>query len=383
MKRYFLFVVMLFFISSLGFAEELTFEKTKTPKKYATGFKLEKGWQKKVTIKDVKIQGALPRNFDWREQGKILGTPLTPIRDQGNCGSCWSFATSEVLQDAMALHGKGQIAVSTQYLLSCNNEGYSCDGGFFAHKYHMALPMGGVPESEFPYVAKQVACKANLSHLYHLSSWAYLPSKDEGTPPTNDQIKSAIYQYGPIAAGVGANDAMQSYSSGIFNGCDGTSPNHAISIVGWNDDGQYWIVRNSWSAAWGEQGWINIKYGCNSIGISANYVVFDGSSPAPGPTPKPGPSPTPVPPSPTPVPKCTPQPYANAGKDVMIRRGQQVTLGTPAKPGTSYHWESSAGRGRPLDTAIITVTPYVSQIFTVYAHTKCGTAKSSAMVILK
>lgn len=350
-----------------------TFETVKTPTKYATGFKLEKGWQKKVTIKDVKIQAALPRHFDWREQGK-----LTPIKDQGGqCGSCWSFATTAALQDVMALRGQGQISLSEQYLLSCNKEGWSCDGGFFAHDYHMALPMGAVPTSEFPYVAKQVACKANLSHPYHISSWAYLPSVNEDTPPTVDAIKNAIYTYGPISVGVGANDAMMRYSSGVFNSCDGTAPNHAVNLVGWDDDGQYWIMRNSWGQ-WGESGFMRIKYNCNSIGIAANYIVYNSPSPNPSPNPTPNPSP-----NPPPVPKCSPEPYANAGKDTRAYRGQWITLGTPARAGTTYHWESSAGRGRPLETAIITVRPMVSQIFSVYATTKCGTAKASVMVTVR
>jgi len=176
-----------------------TFDSVRTFVKYPTGLKLNKGWTKKVEIKDVKAQAALPRHFDWREQGK-----LTPPKDQGNCGSCWAFSTVAVLQDALALHGKGQVALSEEYLLSCNKEGWSCDGGFFAHDYHKALPMGGVPEAEFPYVGKPVACIANLSHPYHIASWSFLPSKDQNTPPTVDAIKNAIYTYGPISAAVGA-----------------------------------------------------------------------------------------------------------------------------------------------------------------------------------
>ena len=351
--------------------KELTFETTKEKAQYATGLKLEKGWVKKVKVQKVKIQAALPRHFDWREQGK-----LTPSKDQGNCGSCWAHSSTAVLQDVMALRGMGQISLSEQYLLSCNKEGWSCDGGFFAHDYHMALPMGGVPYAEFPYVARQVACKTNLSHPYHIASWAFLPSKDENTPPAIEAIKSAIYQYGPIGVAVGANDAFMSYSSGVFNQCDGTKPNHAVTLVGWDEDGQYFVMKNSWSPQWGDNGFMKIRYNCNYIGVAANYVVFN--SPAPNPNPNPAPAPTPTP---SPVPKCTPQPYANAGATaVSARVGQPVRLGTPARPGHTYHWESSAGPGRPLDTAIVTIRPWVSQIFTVYATTKCGTARSSVKV---
>ena len=344
-----------------------TFDSVQNFVRYPTGLKLEKGWIKKVEMKEVKAQAALPRHFDWREQGK-----LTPPKNQGACGSCWAFSTVAVLQDVLALRGKGQIALSEQYLLSCNKEGWSCDGGFFAHDYHKALPMGGVPEAEFPYVGKQVACKTNLSHPYHISSWAFLPSKDDNTPPTIEAIKNAIYTFGPIGAAVGASDAFMSYSSGVFNQCDGTQPNHAIVLTGWDDDGQYFVMKNSWGPNWGDSGFMKIKYGCNYIGIASNYIALSSD-----PSPQPNPTPDPLPP------KCTPQPYADAGPDVRVYRGQAVRLGTAARPSTTYHWESSAGKGRPLDTAIVVVRPMVSQTFTVYATTKCGTARSSARVTVR
>jgi len=331
-------------------------------KTYSTGFKLSKGWAKKVVIKDVAAQSALPRKFDWREQAT-----LTPIKNQGVCGSCWAFSTVATLQDVMATRGKGQLDLSEQYLLSCNKEGWSCDGGFFAHDYHRTP--GAVPESNFPYQGTQVACKPNLSHLYKIGSWAFLPSANENTPPTVEAIKNAIYTYGPISAGVGASNAFMSHTSGVFTRCDGTRPNHAINIVGWDDDGQYFIIKNSWGVEWGEQGYGKIKYGCNYIGIAANYIIL--SSAAPSPTP----SPTPPPPT-----KCTPEPYANAGNDVKIFRGIYIRLGTPPRQGTTYRWESSAEQRRPLVTATIIVQPKISQTFTVFATNRCGTAKASVRV---
>lgn len=373
-----LFFSLLFLMTStVGISQTMkvqTYDSTKNPVKYATGFKLDKGWTKKVVVKDVKAQAALPRHFDWREQGK-----LSPVFDQGNCGSCWANATVTVLQDVMALRGLGNITLSRQYLLSCNKEGWSCNGGFFAHDYHKALPMGAVLDSDFPYVARDVPCKDRLTHRYHLSSWAYLPSRNDSTPPTVDAIKQAIYQYGPVAVGVGASDAMMSYSSGIFNNCDGTKPNHAVVLVGWDDDGQYWILKNSWGQGFGEAGHMKIKYNCNYVGIAANYIVFN--TPNPNPTPSPNPSPSPTPP---PVPKCSPQPYANAGGDIQIRLGQTAKIGTPSRPETTYRWESSvASRRSYTNTAQIVIRPLRSQIFTVFATTKCGTSRSSALVVVK
>lgn len=361
------------FVSSLAFAEPETFESAPVPTKYATGLKLEKGWSKNVKFRSA-LQASLPRHFDWREQGQ-----LTPVRDQGTCGSCYAFSTVAVLQDAIALKDKKQVDLSEQYILSCNTKGWSCNGGNFAHDMHQNP--GAVPESEFQYVGQQVACKQGLSHPYKIDSWAYVPSASENEPPAIDEIKAAIYQYGPISAAVGASSKFQSYRTGIFNSCDNTQPNHAITLVGWDDDGQYFIMKNSWGSQWGENGgYMRIKYGCNYIGIAANYVMFKGGS-APDPTPGPNPTPTPTPP---PIPKCVPQAIANAGPTPLrIRPNQIVMLGTPARPQTSYAWEIN-GRFYPqFRTAQIRAQVFRSAIFTVYASTKCGVARSSAMVIVE
>ena len=231
--------------------------------------------------------------------------------------------------------------------------------------------MGAVLDSEFPYAGKQIACKTNLNHLYHIKSWSYLPSVNENTPPTVEAIKNAIFTYGPISAGIGANDALMSYSYGIFNACDGTAPNHAINLVGWDDDGQYFIMRNSWGDNFGIKGFAYIKYNCNSIGIAANYIVLDA-------VPNPNPNP-----NPTPNPSCTPMAVANIGNDISIKWGMSITIGTPPIAGTAYRWESSI-KPNPLEkTSRIVIRPWNSRYYTLYAVTKCGTAKSTIMVYVK
>lgn len=383
MKR---ILISLFFISQLAWGSPYklestssesfkaeygrTFESEKEPQKYATGLKFEKNWFKKVPKAKPLAAVTLPRHFDWREKFS-----LSPIKNQLSCGSCWSFSTVATMQDAMIIKGTGFNDLSEQFLLSCNKEGWSCQGGFFAHDYHMA-PLGAVPTKEFPYQAKDIACKQGLSHPWTLSSWAYIPSKNDSTPPSVEDIKNAIYTYGPIAVGIAATDAVTAYKSGIFNQCDSSAqPNHAVNLVGWDDDGQYWIMRNSWGTSWGEQGYMRIKYGCNLIGISANYIVYKSSTPNPNPTP----NPTPVPPTPPP-PVCTPQPIANVGTpSIAVFRGQPILLGTPPKVGHSYHWEDQRGYNFSYAPQI-RVRVYAPNTFTIFATTKCGTAKSSVVV---
>lgn len=385
--RYILFVALL---STLGFAEPETYESAPSFVRHETGLKLEKGWSKSVKFRSALDTKALslPRHFDWRENGT-----LTPVKDQGSCGSCWSFSGVGAIESAIALRDKKIVDLSEQYLLSCNTKGWSCNGGGFPHDMHVSP--GAALESEFPYVGKQVACKQGISHPYKIDSWAYVPSASEDDIPDLNEIKAAIYQFGPISAAVAANDKMQSYKSGVFNSCDSTQPNHAIVIVGWDDDGQYFIVRNSWGNNFGINGYINIKYGCNYIGIASNYIVYKGGNPSPTPTPTPvppGPSPTPkptptpnpnpVPPSPQPVPKCTPQAQAYAGPNLRIYSGQIVTLGSRPLSGTSYIWEVNGRVYQEFRTSQIRAKVFRDAIFTVYATTRCGVARSSAMVIV-
>ena len=334
-------------------AEESTFEKNTVKKTYPTGFKVPKNWKDKAVFKSAKthLLGA-PRHYDLRQQGK-----LSPIEDQGNCGDCWAFSTAATFQDALSLKGVANFDLSEQFLLSCNHDGWSCDGGFFAHDYH--VNPGAVLEKDFPYKGVQVSCPTNLNHPYKLVSWAYIPTNSPDGVPSVDEIKAAILQYGTISAGVAANDAFMNYKTGIFNGCDTTTqPNHAINLVGWDDDGQYWIMRNSWGSNWGENGYMRIKWGCNFIGESANYIVVDNK----------------------PVPQCNPAPQANLGKDLTIRRGAIVTLGQAPIAGTTYRWESSIPPNPTATTSQIKVQPWSTRYYTLYTTTKCGTAKSTILI---
>jgi len=362
--------------SALAQSEPETFEKVPFVRK-PTGLKLQPGWSKKVKFRSALQNISLPRHFDWREQAT-----LPPPRDQGDCGSCWAHSTVGVLESAIAIKDKRIVDLSEQFLVSCNTRGWNCaSGGDFAHDYH--VNPGAVWEQDFPYQARDgVPCKQGLSHPYKIDSWAFVPSKSEDVPPEIDEIKAAIYQFGPVAAAIGANNALSQYRSGVFNGCDGTQPNHAIVLTGWDEDGGYWVMRNSWGN-WGDKGYGKIRYNCNYVGLGANYIMFESAKPIPTPGPGPAPAPQPAPtPQPQPLPKCVPQPYANAGNNYRIYPGQWVVLGTNAMPQTAYMWEVN-GRSNPrYNTARLRAQVFADAIFTVYATTKCGTARSSAMVIV-
>ncbi len=264
------------------------------------GLKEPEGWEANAVFERLSAAPlqALPTSFDWRELG---GT--TPIKNQGGCGSCWAFATAAPLESQIKLQCGATVDLSEQYLVSCNRDGWSCSGGWWAHDYHWDTTptndsqSGAVLESSFPYKASNAPCGGPYSHPYKLSR-KYIGVT--GSPrPTVQAIKQAIFTYGPVAAAVYVGPKFQAYSSGIFNANESGTINHAIVLVGWNDDlgpdNGYWILRNSWGTGWGENGYMRIRYGISQVGYSANYVEFSCADPSPNPEPPPTPVTTPRP----------------------------------------------------------------------------------------
>ncbi len=229
---------------------------------------------------------ALPAYWDWRTKGIV-----PPIRDQGGCGSCWAFGTVGAMESALKKSGGPLTDLSEQYLVSCNTEGWSCSGGWDSHEYHYNVKgknqtaAGAVLETAKPYTETNGTCNTALNHPYKLTDWGYVgglnSSNYSKSIPTYEQLKNAIYTYGPITAGVCVGSAFSYYSSGLFKTDEksdcyysgyGYSPNHLIVLVGWNDADQSLILRNSWDTWWGENGYMRIKYGTSVVGIAPTWV---------------------------------------------------------------------------------------------------------------
>ncbi|MEW6413289.1 MAG: C1 family peptidase [Candidatus Zixiibacteriota bacterium] len=222
-----------------------------------------------------------PTRFDWRELGGV-----TPVKDQKACGSCWAFATVGSLECNLKIRDGITVDLSEQYLVSCNSDDWSCDGGWWAHNYHLPYSdpyaktddcggYGPVFEADFPYTAKDDSCACPYPHqdTLCLDDWGYISF--EYDIPTVDQIKQAILTYGPVGVAVYASSNWTYYTGGIWNVCSDVEINHAVVLVGWDDmlgaEG-CWIMRNSWGSSWGEGGYMYIEYGCSRIGFNGVYV---------------------------------------------------------------------------------------------------------------
>jgi C1A family cysteine protease len=236
-------------------------------------------WQEDAKFDDIAVAKSLPAAFDWRANH----TGLPPVRNQGPCGSCWAFGTVGPLECNILIQDSLEVDLAEQWLVSCNRDAWSCNGGWFAHDYHMwkgdhCGDSGAVLEQYFPYQASNEPCECPYPHDYFIADWAYVGS---GGVPATSQMKQAILDYGPISVAVTVNSAFQAYNGGVFNACSWGAVNHAVTLVGWDDNlgsNGAWILRNSWGPNWGDDGYMYIEYGCSRVGTSACYVYYRGGA---------------------------------------------------------------------------------------------------------
>jgi C1A family cysteine protease/PKD repeat protein len=226
----------------------------------------------------------LPSAYNWCDQGGC-----TPVRDQGQCGSCWAFGTVGPMESAILIQDGLSKDLAEQYLVSCNTDGWGCDGGWWAHDYHEWKYPAGEPgpgavyEADFPYTATDAPCNPPHTHHETIADWVFIAG--ENSVPSTAALKQAIYDHGPVSAAVCVNNTFKAYTGGVFNPTGWClSINHAITLVGWDDSLGAWRLRNSWGDDWGEGGYMWIAYGKYYVGYSANYVVYEGSTPPTPPT---------------------------------------------------------------------------------------------------
>lgn len=207
----------------------------------------------------------LPDHIDWREKGVV-----TAVKDQGMCGSCWTFGAVESLESMYAI-ATGKLAVlSEQQVLDCTPNPKECggtggcQGGTAELAYERLKEIGGLSaEWTYPYVSyfgKNFECKQNTSSFQpvaKISDYVKLPENQQ------DPIMDALVNKGPLVISVDASK-WGPYESGVFDGCNQTHPDidHAVLLVGYGEDkdhGPYWLVRNSWAPIWGEDGYIRLR----------------------------------------------------------------------------------------------------------------------------
>jgi len=234
------------------------------------------------------------------------------VKDQGQCGSCWSFSTTGAIEGAWAVAGHGLQSLSEQHLVSCdNNDGNAGCGGGWPYKAMDYVRTHGIDtESSYPYSSGSGTAPACASSS---GTRASVSVTGHTTLEQDEEVMAAwVAKFGPLSVSI---DAMTQlwwpYTGGIMTGCCNTELDHAVLVVGFGEENgqKYWLIKNSWAQSWGEQGYIRLERGTNQCGITYAAVgaLVTGSPVPPTPVP-PTPAPTPVPPTPTPVPTPAPTP---------------------------------------------------------------------------
>jgi len=206
----------------------------------------------------VSIPGALPASVDWRNKGVI-----TPVKDQGQCGSCWAHATTETIESHLAIATGNLTVLSVQDVTSCAPNPYNCGGtggcgGSIAELgFNYVRGNGIATETNWPYTATTGVCNQNQ----HVMTAIVAGCVKLGENNYND-LMNAVANVGPIAVSVDAS-RWSSYSSGVYDGCDAEKDmdiDHVVQLVGYGTDNgkDYWLVRNSWGPNWGENGYIRL-----------------------------------------------------------------------------------------------------------------------------
>ncbi|KAL4429749.1 hypothetical protein ABPG74_004386 [Tetrahymena malaccensis] len=198
-------------------------------------------------------------NINWVEQNKV-----TAVKQQGGCGSCWTFSATGAVESALIIAGKAEqtIDLSEQQLIDCCGKSYGnngCHGGNKdqAFRYIESNPI--TTESNYPYKQLEQPCnqtKAAQNPNYLISSYKQV---DASTKALAEALQTQ-----PVAISVDAT-YFKYYTSGIFSKCNNNTHNHAVLLVGFQENA--WIVKNSWGTQWGENGYIRLKNG-NTCGLA-------------------------------------------------------------------------------------------------------------------
>ncbi|KAL3273551.1 hypothetical protein HHI36_014985 [Cryptolaemus montrouzieri] len=225
------------------------------------------------TVYNVTKNFVAPASVDWRQQGVVTG-----VKDQGQCGACWAFSTTGSIEGQLGVVKSNLVSLSEQNLMDCSwlqgNAG--CGGGLMTSAFNYVKKNGIESEQDYPYLERDGVCKADSSKVVtKISGYVNIPEGDE------EALQNAIATVGPISVAIDATNTLQRYDSGILNDrtCNSYSLNHGVLAVGYGtqDGTEYYIVKNSWGASWGENGYFRLVRNQNNkcgIASEASYPVL-------------------------------------------------------------------------------------------------------------
>ena len=219
----------------------------------------------------------LPLSVDWRNENAV-----TPVKNQGQCGSCWSFSATGAMEGAWAIYSGDLVSLSEQQLMDCSKKygDFGCNGGLMDSAFEYAIDNGMCSEDEDPYKGSTDSCITPSLDCDRVAKFSHCVDIDS---ENELELKEAV-SLGPVSVAIEADTSVfQFYSGGIIKSSNcGESLDHGVLVVGYGEeDGEkYWIVKNSWGESWGENGYVRIARtdsvsdsGVCGIALQASYPV--------------------------------------------------------------------------------------------------------------
>jgi len=231
-----------------------------------------------VSVHSAMNVTSLPDSVDWTTKGAV-----TPVKDQGQCGSCWSFSATGALEGAYEIKYGKLNSFSEQNLVDCDQYDSGCNGGLMDNAFKWTKENGGLCyESDYPYVSGTTG-RAGQCDTSCKKDTNVAPKSHTDVEKNSDQaLMSALVQQ-PVSVAIQANQpAFQFYSRGVLTGRCGTHLDHGVLAVGYGtytDGTDYYKVKNSWSSSWGMDGYVLIERGVSQTGGQCGILMGPPSYP--------------------------------------------------------------------------------------------------------